>query len=83
MYYLNVLFISLIWGTICTCYKKKYKVYIVHVMCSVRSEHFMDYSVILLLANLKYNDYINFAIDLLNYVSCVQHTRMHEIFPSK
>ena len=41
----------------------------------------MDYSVILLLANLKYNDYINFAIDLLNYVSCVQHTRMHEIFP--
>ena len=36
---------------------------------------------ILLLANLKYNDYINFAIDLLNYVSCVQHTRMHEIFP--
>ena len=52
-------------------------------MYSVRSEHFMDYSVILLLANLKYNDYINFAIDLLNYVSCVQHARMHEIFPSK
>ena len=38
---------------------------------------------ILLLANLKYNDYIKFAIDLLNYVSCVQHARMHEIFPSK
>ena len=39
----------------------------------------MDYSVILLLV--KYNDCINFAIDLLNYVSCVQHTRVHEIYP--